>query len=640
MTCLSAVLRRPLPVALLALSAAVPATLHAQSPQLVQPIPDANSPVERLGRYIRVLASSPRDIDALLGAGQAALDVGDANAALGFYARAEEVLPGNGRVKAGLGSSLVMIERPDDALRLFAEAVALGVPEAALARDRGLAYDLRGDSKRAQRDYALAMTRGRDDELVRRYALSLGISGDRAGAMTMLDPLLRKQDQGAWRARAFVMAMSGDVAGANGVARQLMVPAMANAMAPLLARLASLNASERAHAVNFGTVPSGGTQFVVQTGDPYLGAVPTPSASSLVSAQGLSRPPVASGDAGLIPAGEPLGPRPADVKPVRVAEANSSAPRRRPGQDVATTAPPTVTAAPGFTTSEPPASTSGERIGQRIGQRIGPVDPARLPPEFRGEAVSITRTAATALPAPSDTVPPASVAPAAGVAPAETAALPPRTTSRPVAGPPATDAAVAAVPIVAPPPAIQTTELAASAVAQPEPSQAATSVPTSSNADTAATRLAGLLDGIERESETAVALPGAAELRAARNAARKKMAQLAAQTAAEEAAKREAAEKAAAAKRNPARIWVQVATGRNDSGLALTLRRIRSDNEAALKGLSGWSAPYKATNRILVGPMKSAAAARELVGKLGKNGVSAMTFNSDPGEEVEKIAAK
>jgi hypothetical protein len=118
------------------------------------------------------------------------------------------------------------------------------------------------------------------------------------------------------------------------------------------------------------------------------------------------------------------------------------------------------------------------------------------------------------------------------------------------------------------------------------------------------------------------------------------MAELAAQAAAEEAAKRERAEKAAAAKRNPARVWVQIATGRNDTGLGITVRRIRSDNEAALKGLSAWSAPYKATNRILVGPMKSAASARELVGKLAKNGLSAMTYSSDAGEEVEKIAAK
>ncbi|MFZ4745651.1 MAG: tetratricopeptide repeat protein, partial [Sphingomonas sp.] len=160
----------------------VPAPVLAQPTTLVQPIANPDDPVERLGRYIRILTSSPRDLTALLGAGEAALDVGDANAALGFYARAEDVAPSSGRVKAGLGSSLVMIERPDDALRLFAQAVALGMPEADIARDRGLAYDLRGDSKRAQNDYALAMQRGRDDELVRRYALSLGISGDRAGA--------------------------------------------------------------------------------------------------------------------------------------------------------------------------------------------------------------------------------------------------------------------------------------------------------------------------------------------------------------------------------------------------------------------------------------------------------------------------
>jgi Flp pilus assembly protein TadD len=592
--------------------------------------------VERLGRYIRILASSPRDLEALLGAGQAALDVGDANAALGFYARAEEVSPSNGRVKAGLGSSLVMIERPDDALRLFAQAVAMGVPEAAVARDRGLAYDLRGDSRRAQHDYALAMMRGRDDELVRRYALSLGISGDRAGAMALLDPLLRKQDQGAWRARAFIMAMNGDVAGANGVARQLMVPAMANAMSPLLSRLASLNPAERAHAINFGTVPADGTQLAVQTGDPFIGAVPPATSAiggrGLVSSEGLLRPPVVSGDAGLIPAGEPLGPRPVDVKPVRVAQADSTAPRRRPGE-LAAVPPPQVAVLPTATAKPAPGFTSAPDAlipTRRVGARIGPVDPARLPPEARGETAKVVRV--------------------------DTATLPPPDAARPLVGPPSETQVVqappaTAVPSSAPPVQIAKAELPPSAatttpafevppativpVAKPASQPATAPIPTS--ATTAASRLAGLLEGIEREPETAAALPNAAELRAARAAARKKMAQLAAQTAAEEAAKREAAEKLAAAKRNPARVWVQVATGRNDSGLGITLKRIRSDNEAALKGLSGWSAPYKATNRILVGPMKSAAAARELVGKLAKNGVSAMTFSSDAGEEVEKI---
>ncbi len=616
MTCLPAALRRPFLIALFAVAAVIglASPLLAQPVQMVQSIPDPNDPVERLGRYIRILAGSPRDLDALLGAGQAALDVGDANAALGFFARAEDVSPSSGRVKAGLGSSLVMIERPDDALRLFAQAMSMGVPESAIARDRGLAYDLRGDSKRAQRDYALAMTRGRDDELVRRYALSLGISGDRAGAMAILDPLLRKQDQGAWRARSFIMAMNGDVSGANAVARQLMVPAMANAMAPMLSRLGGLNAAERAHAVNFGTVPADGTQLAVQTGDPFLGVMP--------------RAPVVSSDAGLIPAGEPLGPRSVDTLPTRVAMADSREPRRRPGQDAAAAptvngySPPLPSAIP--TSPKPaPGFTSEERetaaFGRRIGDRIGPVDPARLPPEARGENVQVTRVANGVLPPPD------------GV--------------RPLVGPPAVASTVLTAPAVLPTPTpvvptpIAIAQVTPLAVATPVTESVAGPVPTSATMAPVA-RLAGLLDGIEREAETTVALPNAVELRRARAAARKKMEQLAAQTAAEEADKREKAEKAAAAKRNPARVWVQVATGRNDSGLGITLKRIRSDNEAALKGLSGWSAPYKATNRILVGPMKSAAAARELVGKLAKNGVSAMTYSSDAGEEVDKIGAR
>ena len=173
--------------------------------QFIQALPDPDSPVSRLSSYIRILAGSPRNLDALLGAGRAALEVGDANAALGFFSRAEEIAPLNGRAKAGLGAALANIEKPQDALRLFAQAASLGAPDAEFARDRGLAHDLTGDWRRAQRDYQLALrSKPGDDETVRRYALSLGIAGDRAQALQVLDPLLRRQDQGAWRARAFI----------------------------------------------------------------------------------------------------------------------------------------------------------------------------------------------------------------------------------------------------------------------------------------------------------------------------------------------------------------------------------------------------------------------------------------------------
>ena len=599
--------------------------------QMVQPLPSANDPVDRLGRYIRILAASPRNLDALLGAGQAALDVGDPNAALGFFARAEDVSPGNGRVKAGLGASLVMIERPDDALRLFAEAVALGVPEAAVARDRGLAYDLRGDPRRAQRDYALAASRGGgDDELMRRHALSLGISGDRAGALAMLDPLLRRQDQGAWRARAFILAMTGDVSGANGVARQLMVPAMASAMAPLLGRLASLNAAERAHAVNFGTVPSNGTQLAVRTGDPFLGTIPSSTARTFTPP-----PPVTTGSE-LIPAGEPFGRRPTTVPATRVAQAS------------------VPVAQPGFSADRPPSS----RLGQRVGARVGPVDLTRLPPEARGLSTGVTRvTGINVLPPPEGvrpTVAPTPVPRPAQIAQAQPQSQLPLPLPAPVpvpslsttVGPPAaatSDAAPsgAAVPTAFEVPA--STPLPQAPAIEPVASLASVPTPAVSSSPPGrapAARLSGLLDGIERETETTATLPTEREVRAARAAARKKAADAAAATAAEATAKKEREERAAAAKRNPARIWVQVATGSNDAGLALTWRRIRDANAATLKGQSGWSAPFRATNRLLAGPLPSAAAARTLVNALAKNGVQTTIWSSEAGDSVERIAAR
>src|SRR5258706_1643614 len=102
-----------------------------------------------------------------------------------------------------MGSLLVEAERPGEALRRFNEAEALGFDPQYFAADRGLAYDLIGEQERAQRDYRLALKYRTDDETVRRYALSLGISGKRDKALEQLESLLRKSDRGAWRARAF-----------------------------------------------------------------------------------------------------------------------------------------------------------------------------------------------------------------------------------------------------------------------------------------------------------------------------------------------------------------------------------------------------------------------------------------------------
>jgi Flp pilus assembly protein TadD len=213
---------------------------------------DENRDADALAADMRLLAANPLDIEALVTAGELTLRMGDNTAAAGFFGRAEKLDPLNPRVKAGLGSLLVRAERPGEALRRFQEAEARGLDPSKYAADRGLAYDLIGEQERAQRDYRLALRAGPDDEITRRYALSMGISGRKKEALDLLDPLLRRSDRAAWRDRAFILAMGGDRDGAQKIANSMMSPGLGAGLAPFFDRLPTLSAADRAFAVNFG----------------------------------------------------------------------------------------------------------------------------------------------------------------------------------------------------------------------------------------------------------------------------------------------------------------------------------------------------------------------------------------------------
>lgn len=275
-----------------------------------------------LQNALQRLALNPADIDALIDGGNAALLLGDPQAAIGFFARADEMSPGNGRVKAGLGSGVLLNENPYEALRLFEEAKRLGVPESVFAADRGLAYDLVGNFDAAQADYELALRRGSDDETIRRYALSLGIAGDRAAAEAQLDPLLRKRDAAAWRTRAFVLAVTGDPQGAIAIADATMPKRMAASIQPFFRFMGKLTPAQQAAAAHFGHFPQ---SAAIGKDDPR---------NRQYASAGTPRPRVRAGtgraDAGLIPAGDPLGPS-ADSKGRRTAKVDKSQ-RRRPGK--------------------------------------------------------------------------------------------------------------------------------------------------------------------------------------------------------------------------------------------------------------------------------------------------------------------
>jgi Flp pilus assembly protein TadD len=271
-----------------------------------------------LQNALQRLALNPGDIDALIDGGNAALLLGDPQAAIGFFARADEMAPGNGRVKAGLGSGLLLNENPYEALRLFDEAKKLGVPETVFAADRGLAYDLVGNSDAAQADYELALRRGSDDETIRRYALSLAIAGDRTGAEAQLDPLLRKRDAAAWRTRAFVLAVSGDPQGAIAIADATMPKRMAASIEPFFRFMGRLTPAQQAAAAHFGQFPQ---SAAIGKDDPR---------NRQYASAGVPRARAGRADSGLIPAGDPLGPT-TDSKARKTAQVDKSS-RRRPGR--------------------------------------------------------------------------------------------------------------------------------------------------------------------------------------------------------------------------------------------------------------------------------------------------------------------
>jgi Flp pilus assembly protein TadD len=219
--------------------------------------PYDESPAAALARYVRTLASDPKDFEALIGAGKSALELGDAHAAAGFFARADEVDPRSPEPQAGMGAVSVANGEPQVALPYFKRAQQLGASVSSFACDRGLAYDLMGQQAQAQADYRLALATRDADEARRRLALSFAISGDRTTALQTLAPLSAKGDAGVARVHAFVLALTGD-SNSAAMAINAAMPGASAGVKPFLQRLPSLSAGQKAAAVNFGIFPDPG----------------------------------------------------------------------------------------------------------------------------------------------------------------------------------------------------------------------------------------------------------------------------------------------------------------------------------------------------------------------------------------------
>lgn len=670
-------------------AAALSALAFANAPASAQtPVPEGYSSLDvrppqaaaDLNRHLARLANNPRDMDALIGAGTAALDLEDPRAATGFFARAEGIDPNDGRVKAGLGRAMVQMENPRDALRLFAEAVNRGAAERLFLSDRGLAYDLTGDPVRAQSDYQAAMRfTPNNDELIRRYAVSLGISGKWAEAEKLLEPLLYRNDRSAWRNRAFILAMNGQQERARTITQSVMPKPLADAIQPYMDRMANLTAAQRAAAVHFGHFPADMVK---------MAAAP--------SSQGA--------DAGLIPKGKPLGNtgqkqpsaserRQAERERRAVEQAEARAERMRAAaqakqakadlakQRAEAKAKP-VTTAQASLPEVPEPKRLGERVNRRLNPRISPVTPLPTPVKPDDKPV-VAEARPVAAPSPVPVQMAAVVTPPPSPSPSPSPVTEPPSTARPMPAsqltpepgftslptrdvPPATQRPAPTLIGPVDPMAQPTTQPVPSPVRDTAPAVFATPapvsdpVPTPVPTTTPAPQTVSLSDIIssievpEEEKQPTVAPVNLTEIAYLQSQRRKAEEEKAAKAAADQAKKdaaakakadaeakkkadAEAAEKKEKA-RHPARFWVQIATGRDKKALAFDMRNFRKKYGDVLKGENAWTSTWGSTNRLVVGPFSTQAKAKAFDSAYRKAGGDGYVWESTQGLEVTPLA--
>lgn len=591
-----------------------PATraLPSVSQPVVQSLPDRGN--QPLNAALARLARNPRDADALISAGNAALAMGDVDAAVGFFTRADEASPGNPRVKAGLAGALVRSENPFEAIPLFEAAERAGALDGTLAADRGLAYDLVGDNATAQRYYRLALAHENSSEVTRRLALSFAMAGDRRLAEATLSPLLQRQDKAAWRTRAFALAILGEVNEAVAIAEATLPRELAAGISPYLRYMPRLTPAQQAAAANFGHFPRASE---IGHDDPRI-AQYAPS--------NRRRPTQASADATLVPMGEPLGrgrssrPSRESVKAAETVRSQPSSERPRRREEVVVRTEPRAPE-PVREQTPPSASALAPFALQRPVATPAPAAPVAAPASTLAVAEPARPPAGPATPAM--TLPPSR--PAIGLAASaegaprpgfDLASLPVR--QEPAASPAPPPAAAPEAPAPAPAPAAVSVADAFSGFAPPEIDVA----PASGAVD-----MRRIAPSRAAVTAAATAAQGAAARAGGKGAANGK-------TPVKPAAK-------PAPPAHPSRIWVQVATGRDKRALAFDWRRMTRESAATFRGKDSFVSAWGQTNRLLTGPFPTTAAANAYLAQLRRADIDgAFLWTSPAGQVVDELAVR
>ena len=509
--------------------------LDQKTPAVVPDIVEPAGAVE-LRDAMRRISFNPSDADALADAGNASLLLGDANAALNFFTRANAIRPNNSRIVAGLATATVRTENPFEALRLFDDAVRLGADQRSIAADRALAFDLLGNFGRAQQDYQLARTVASSDDIIIRQAVSLSLAGQKEQADAMLLPLLQRNSPAAWRARAFMLAARGDVRESNKVAQGFMDAPSAQRMERFFRLMPNLTGAQQAAAIHLGHFPT--SQSVGRDSEQVRRVAAT-----------AQQPAVGPGQNRLIPSGAPLG-----IKPTAARDVKSEA---------------------------KPQSKQALKTQERV--EVQAAVPTTLRPDRVVAQVDLAATVAGTTPTAQEPVRLAAAAP------------PQPTPAKIIAAPTSMPASTASAGF--------SLDAIVGAIEIPESEQRPSEVPVD-------------LKKLKPATPKAVADASKAPKIDPKAAAKAKL---------------EAA--------NPARIWVQIATG-EASGLGFDYRKLTKNNPALFKAQKPWTSPWGRTARLLVGPFPDVKAAKKWEGDFKKAGGDAFMWKSEIGVPVNALKVK
>jgi Flp pilus assembly protein TadD len=561
---------------------------------------------------MRRIAVQPSDADALADAGNAALMLGDANAALNFFTRANANRPRNGRITAGLATATVRTENPFEALRLFDEAVRLGISERTIAADRALAFDLLGNFARAQQDYQLARSASSSDDLLIRQAISLSLAGQKAEADGMLLPLLQKNNGAAWRARAFMLAARGETRESSKVASGFMDARSAEKMERYLRQMPDLTAAQQAAAIHLGHFPANNIGRDSENVRRVAATIPAPT--------------TVKNESRLIPVGEPLGNKVTKEKSGEKRSRKSERERvakERAEQNARKNAPPPVKVAKAdntrLSTDNARSVVESARVATKAVARAAEFPP----PETARPLVNVvTPNSGLPQPAPAAGNPVNVITPAPQpVFVATSTSLPTpsqQTTSSPSpspsnivqgpsenGGPVVRTAAVTAIPPVASPPTALPFDLAAivGSIEIPDSEQKPSAVPVD---------LKKLKPAVPKAVATEISKSGKVDPKTAAKAV---------------------------AAAHPARFWVQIATG-DASALGFDYRKWTKKSADLFKGKDGWTSAWGKTDRLLVGPFVDLKASKKWEADFRKAGGGGFAWKSENGVVVTPLKGK